>query len=121
MKSTIALSKAEVTPTRGSKVVPSQLVADADDRRRADLEAAGQIAVGLALAQISHYQQRLAAGAELAPPGRTLVAVPAKGVGEHGQRAAGHVHPGRVGQHTKLLVRRIDLGNRPSTKSFTHS
>jgi hypothetical protein len=75
MKSTIALSKAEVTPTRGPKVVPSQLVADADDRRRADLEAAGQIAVGLALAQVSHYQQRLAAGAELARTGRPLVAV----------------------------------------------
>jgi hypothetical protein len=53
MKSTIALSKTERTPTRGPKVVPSQLVADADDRRRADLEAAGQIAVGLALAQVA--------------------------------------------------------------------
>jgi hypothetical protein len=121
MKSIIALSKAEVTPTRGPKVVPSQLVADADDRRRADHEAAGQIAVGLALAQVSHDQQRLAADGQLARTGRPLVAVPTKGVGEHGQRAAGHVHPGRVGQLVKLLVRRIDLGNRPSTRSFIRS
>jgi hypothetical protein len=69
------------------------------DRRGVDLEAAGQIGVGLALTQVRHYQQGLAAGGELAPAGRPPVTVGAEGVGEQVQRAAGHGHPGRVGQH----------------------
>ena len=44
----------------------------------------------------------------------------AQGIGEQVERAAGHAHSGRVGQHVKLLVGRIDLSNRPSTRSFAH-
>lgn len=46
-------------------------------RRGPDLEPAGQVGVGLALAQVGHDQQRLATGRELAPAGRSLGAVAA--------------------------------------------
>ena len=39
------------------------------DRRRADVEADRKVGVGLALAQLRHDQQRLAAGVQSPPPG----------------------------------------------------
>jgi hypothetical protein len=45
----------------------------------------------------------------------------AQGVGQHDQCAVGHGHARGVGTHPKLLVGRIDLCNRPSTRSFTHT
>jgi hypothetical protein len=44
----------------------------------------------------------------------------AQRIGEHGQRSGGHGHPRGGGQHVKLLVRRVDLVNRPSPRSRTH-
>src|ERR1700754_2848302 len=39
----------------------------------------------------------------------------------HGNESlVGHGDPRRVRRHPKLLVRRVDLVNRPSTRSFTH-
>jgi hypothetical protein len=49
------------------------------------MKAARQIGVGRA--QVGHHQQGLAAGGQLAPAGRTLAAVMAKGIGEHAERA----------------------------------
>lgn len=62
-----------------------------------------------------HHQQGLPAGVQPSPPGSDLTAALTQHVGEHDQCAVGHGHPGGVGQRSKLLVGRVDLGNHPST------
>jgi hypothetical protein len=69
------------------------------DRAGTDAESAGQIGVGLALAQVCHGQQGLLAGVQASPSGPQLGAMGAQQVGEHDQRAIGHGHPRGVGQH----------------------
>ena len=73
---------------------------------RSRSESAGQVGVGLAFAQ-GATQQGLAVRLRLAPAGGPLGTVAAQRVGEHGQRAGGHGHPGRVGQHLEAPGRTV--------------
>ena len=74
------------------------------DRRGADGEPAGQIGIGLTLAQVGHHQQRLTPSIQPPPPRPPLRAPLPKQIGKHDQRPVGHRHPRRVRKHTKLLA-----------------
>jgi len=71
--------------------------AERDDRRApcagADAEPAGDIGVGIALAQVRHDQQGLPAGVQAPPPRSERGAVGSQRVGEHDQRRVDTIIP----------------------------
>jgi hypothetical protein len=110
-----------VTQRRGERGEHLDCLADVAERgRRADGEPGGEIGVGLALAQVRDSEQGLFPDRQAPPSGPDRGASVAQRVGEGDEGVVGHGEPRGVGRHPKLLVRRIDLGNRPYTRSFTH-
>jgi hypothetical protein len=81
----------------------------------------GQVGVRLALAQVRQHEQGLLTDREASPSGTALGAALAQRVGQRDQGTTGHGDPSGIGRHAKLPVRRDDLVNRPSTRSFTRS
>lgn len=89
-------------------------------RGRADPEPAGEIGIGLTLAQVRDEQLRRRPNIQATPPGAQLGAAVAQCISAHDQRMVGHGHPRGAKRHPQLPARRVDPANRSSTRSFIH-
>src|SRR5687768_6893278 len=102
LRAAMAIARSRVGASAARTSMPFAQVAV--DRGGADREAVGVVGVGLALAQMSDFAQRLAVNGQAPPVRPQLRAWLSQRVGQHDQLPVGRGHPRRVGRHPKLLA-----------------